>query len=224
MHPPRPPLPQPSGSPTPAPPSQACPGCGDALCRVLTCPAGRLFHALLPAVPVWAWVSLLRLRRGPAARLSFDAAARRSGRSHPRPSGSDNPGCPPPRRCARLAPPAAPRPRHARGSPWLPALRPPAHNPLQGPSQPQASRPPHCQRHPQTESPVRRGHTPSHPTPSPSLPLAPASANARRAPAAPLPRTPQLCALLVPRHSQLSPHPTFSTRGFEPAFHPIPPI
>lgn len=43
-----------------------------------------------------------RFHRCPTARLAFAAAsaARRSARSHPRPSGSDNPGCPPLWLCA----------------------------------------------------------------------------------------------------------------------------
>lgn len=82
------------------------------------------------------------LLRGPTARLAFAAAAPISGRSHPRPSGSDNPGCPPPRLCALLAPalthPAALRHSHARGSPRLSASAQ-AHTRPQARSQPQAS-------------------------------------------------------------------------------------
>ncbi|KAJ8789410.1 hypothetical protein J1605_021937 [Eschrichtius robustus] len=91
------------------------------------------------------------------ARLAFAAAASRSGRSHPRPSGSDNPGCPPPRLCVPLAPaltqPAALRHSHASRSPGLSAPRTRAHT--HPGSEPAAGKPPpRCRRHPETESPA----------------------------------------------------------------------
>lgn len=193
------------------PPAQARPWRGWVCTPVLTCPAGRLFHALVPAAAVWAWVSLLRLLCGPTARLAFAAAARRSGRSQPRPSGSDNPGCPPPWRCAGFAPAPAPRDRAEAPPPaGEPLASRPAHTRAHAPPRTPASR---RQADPRTAGGThrpnpqpRRWQKPSHPTPSP-LPQAPASANARQAsPRCFSPALPNFLLFSFPK--TLSPRPT----------------
>lgn len=108
----------------------------------LTCPARALFHTLLPLGCRVGLGLASPLLCGGTARLAFAAAAGRSGRSHPRPRGSDNPGCPLRRLCAPLAPaltqPVVQRHSHARGSPGLSAGAHACTRP-QAPSQPQAS-------------------------------------------------------------------------------------
>ena len=159
-----------------------------------------------------------RLLRGPPARLAFAAAASRSGRSHPRPSGSDNPGCPPPRLCVPLAPaltqPAALRHSHASRSPGLSAPRTRAHThpgsePAAGKPSPRAGtqRPNPQPRRPRTLSPhplflaVTRSH----------------QSTASQAGASSLLCSPQLCALPFP--TTLSARPLLLS---PPAFAPQP--
>lgn len=118
----------------------------------------------------------------------------------------------------RPHPATALRPRHPRGSPWPPAPCTHAHTP---PPRTPASR---RQADPRTAGGThrpnpqpRRWHKPSHPTPSP-LPQAPASANARRAPAASLPHSPTFCSSPSLRLSALAP-----PRFLNPAASSAPP-
>lgn len=162
-----------------------------------------------------------RLFRRPTARLAFAAAARRSGRSHPRPNGSDNPGCPPPRLCAPLAPalahPAAPRHGHTPRSLRLSAPRIRAHT-HPGP-EPAAGKPaPVLPQAPKDRIPSLDAGTPFHPTPSASLSHAPRQpCSLTRRGVFTLLQFPTLCDSLSPRLSAPAPFYFLNRQAPQPA-------
>lgn len=183
-------------------------------CPALTCPARAVFHTLLPLGCLVGLGLASPLLCGGTARLTFAAAAGRSGRSHPRPRGSDNLGCPLRRLCAPLAPaltqPVARRHSHARGRPGLSSGAHACTRP-QAPSQPQASDTRAARGIKRPNPQPRRQHTLlPHPlfftvTRSPSVySLAYRDAFI-------LMQSPTLCGSPSPRLTTLAPHPTFPT-------------
>lgn len=110
----------------------------DGSLQALTCPARALFHALLPPLLSGPESRFSEPPRPDSASLLGRRRRPRAGRSHPRLSGSDNPGCLPLRGALRSCPRSRTRPRRGTATRGGAPGSPPPHTRAHAP-RPQAS-------------------------------------------------------------------------------------